>query len=345
MLKKLLHFYLLFLSLFGCNNSNKTSPAKAFYYWKTTFTLSPAEQTQLQELGIGKLYVRYFDVDWNESVKEARPVSPIRFKTPFPTSIALIPTVYITNRTLQLLPENQVTALGDNILTKIRQLNKKGKSTSVTEIQLDCDWTESTRTPYFNLVSYLEKKLNSEHINLSVTIRLHQVKYAHTTGIPPADRGMLMFYNMGNLKNLNTGNSIYNPTDAAKYFVNFERYPLKLDVVLPAFSWAVIFRDQQAVGLVNNVQPGDFNDTTAFEKLPNNQVRVKKLQFKMPHYLFPNDVLKLEETDPKVTLQAARQLKPELPNKPETVAIYHWDTHLPSLYEKADLEAIFNTFQ
>ena len=78
---------------------------------------------------------------------------------------------------------------------------------------------------------------------LSATIRLHQVKYYKQAGIPPVDRGMLMFYNMGKLNALTAENSIYNSNDAAGYIETVDDYPLKLDLALPAFSWAVHFRN------------------------------------------------------------------------------------------------------
>ncbi len=75
---------------------------------------------------------------------------------------------------------------------------------------------------------------------LSATIRLHQVKYFETTGVPPVKSGMLMFYNTGDLENPSEENSILNIETAELYLSGLEDYPMQLDIVLPLFSWAVV---------------------------------------------------------------------------------------------------------
>src|SRR5689334_20377926 len=39
---------------------------RAFYYWKTTFRLSPAEEQALADLHVSRIYLRAFDIVWND---------------------------------------------------------------------------------------------------------------------------------------------------------------------------------------------------------------------------------------------------------------------------------------
>ena len=70
------------------------------------------------------------------------------------------------------------------------------------EIQLDCDWNSSTQKKYFNLIEEMKLYPTWENIVWSATIRLHQLKYPKQTGVPPVNKGVLMFYNMGNFLQL-----------------------------------------------------------------------------------------------------------------------------------------------
>jgi len=54
--------------------------------------------------------------------------------------------------------------------------------------------------------------------------------------VPPVDKGLLMFYNMGKISpDLNARNSIYNRADAEAYLESLPNYRLSLDVALPVF--------------------------------------------------------------------------------------------------------------
>jgi hypothetical protein len=51
--------------LFACHSRADSPPARrAFYYWRTTFSLSDVERRAIADLGVTRLYVRAFDVVW-----------------------------------------------------------------------------------------------------------------------------------------------------------------------------------------------------------------------------------------------------------------------------------------
>src|SRR5690606_32452956 len=141
-------------------------------------------------------------------------------------------------------------------------------------------------------------------VRLSATIRLHQYKFPDKTGVPPVERGMLMFYNTGDIENPEAGNSIFQTDDARKYLVGApENYPLPLDLALPVFSWALVFRDGELWKIIPEMPDHELADTMRFEAIRNPQsvirnlpsiFRIRKGTFIAGHYLRPGDLLKVE---------------------------------------------------
>jgi hypothetical protein len=65
------------------------------------------------------------------------------------------------------------------------------------------------------------------------------VKYRERTGVPPVDRGMLMFYNMGRFSADPEARAIFDLESARRYLARISSYPLPLDLALPMWSWTV----------------------------------------------------------------------------------------------------------
>lgn len=109
------------------------------------------------------------------------------------------------------------------------------------EVQFDCDWTAGTRAHYFAFLRESKRLFAGQRV--SSTIRLYQYKYPVKAGVPPVDRGMLMCYNAGNIKDPETVNSIFDRREIMRYLEDQHVYPLALDYALPVFEWAVLYRD------------------------------------------------------------------------------------------------------
>ncbi len=207
----------------------------SYYYWKTVYKTSDIPSEKLA--GLQQLYVRVFDVDQVDG--KARPVSVLQFKEQ-PT-LPLVPVIYITNRTLEGLQAAEL----DTLAKQITQLTKR-LIPVFSELQLDCDWTLGTKSTYFELIRKVRQQLDPQVV-LSATIRLHQLKFASTTGIPPVDRGTLMLYNMSKLRDYKTNNSIFDPKVVESYLNTVKHYPLPLDLGLPKFQQLVLFHNRQYV--------------------------------------------------------------------------------------------------
>jgi hypothetical protein len=171
---------------------------RGFYYWRTSFSLSPREKAILSGLSTAKLYLRFFDIAWSPSLGRALPQARCEWRDSVPVGIAVVPVVYFANAVFRNLRPPDVDTLAVSVWRETWIIAQRGR-VRFSELQIDCDWTDSTRASFFRCAGLLRRKSAERGIALSATIRLHQVKYFERTGIPPVDRGMLMFYNMGEL--------------------------------------------------------------------------------------------------------------------------------------------------
>jgi hypothetical protein len=334
-------FFLLLLNFESCTAPRAPRQVEtSFYFWRTQFQLNSIEQNYLKSLNVRQLYVRVFDVDWNEYENQAVPIGEIRSNLTHKINLPIIPTVFITNRTMLQLPDNQVISLAEKITQKIFRLSEEITSQKISEIQLDCDWSEKTRAKYFQLLEAINQQVKAQKISLSATIRLHQFKYPQKTGVPPVSCGMLMFYNMGDIDGNNTENSILDLKIAEQYLKNNSIYPLALDVALPIFGWGVLSRRNRVINLLNNLQISDLQDISKYELAKSGQYRVKKSHYLQGIYLYQNDLIRLEGVEQKQLLAAAEQLKKI--NLPPSfrLSFYHLDSKLLSKFSINDIRAI-----
>jgi hypothetical protein len=333
-----------FLFLFSCRQPDHRVVTRSFYYWKTVFDLDSTAQEDLTVQGINRLYMRFFDVVFNEALQGAVPQADIRFQSRLNKAIELVPVIFITNEALIHLPDSLTDSLSSHIITRIRELEKNITSQKIKEVQLDCDWTEQTKEKYFQLLTKIKKGFGEDKPVLSVTIRLHQVKYYSRTGIPPADKGMLMFYNMGRLEDTHTHNSIYDEKTASGYLVNFGSYPLPLDIALPCFSWGVIFNQGHITGLLNNKEKSDLDAEANLERMDETHYRVKKTFQCGGTWLQTGVVIRLEAVDAAECDKAAQQIAPYLKEKNIHVAIFQLKKNQLNNHEKELLDKVYRRF-
>ena len=320
-------------------------PNRAFYYWKTEWSASPNILHNLTQNRIGRLYMRFFDVEWDDIEHTSHPVSPLRFGSPVPAGVEVVPVVYIVNAVFLKIPYEDVEALANHVWDKVRQM-AAGQGLVFQQLQLDCDWSDSSRKNYFHFVDLLNRKLTAGHKSVSATIRLHQVKYAARTGIPPVSRGMLMFYNFGRIQADSTKSSIFNAEDAGRYASYIAAYPLKLDVVLPAFSWSVHSRDGQVLGLLENLAEEDVAAFDGFREVSANAYSASRSFFFRGRYFMSADLLLMDTTTPEITKQAAILAKRGAGwnKRYGTVALFDLDEKHLKKYSGADIESILAQF-
>ena len=292
-----------------------------------------------------RLYVRFFDVGWDERVGRAAPIGTIRFRDTSFRAFVVAPVVFITNETLLHLDTAAVGPLAAHIGGLVSKVQEQNGLSPAGELQLDCDWTVTTRERYFLLLRDIRRWLDDhqqQRCLLSATIRLYPCKYRSAMGVPPVDKGLLMCYNMGDLKDPAARNSILETAELEKYTASLAGYPLPLDVALPIFDWKVLFHRDRYAGLV--------------ESLPASSLRNSAVGFKENTYTFIRDTildryafaagdrLRDEQSELSVIQATAAVVARRLKAPPENVVLFHLDSANLAKYSIHELETVFDRF-
>ncbi len=363
--------FLVFLcALLSCN-SRQMPHQHSFYYWKTTFPAGDSENIdKIEKSGVEHFYIRYMDVDWNDALVMPVPCGQLQTTNCIPfTRDTYTPVVYITNRTFEHITDNWIDSLAlrltqsissitadierkatvqfDSVPTTGRQAEDAFwdslKSTAMakraiacTELQIDCDWTNSTKEKYFRFLRKF-KSLNPGK-TISATVRMYPYKYSQKMGIPPVDRGMLMCYNLGKIKSPGTTNSIFD-LDELRNYLDAEKYPLPLDIALPVFGWQVWFRGGKYKGIVHNIFV-TAGTTVAYKKTGDNSYRILKDTVIGSNYYREGDELRLEIPGEQDLQQAVSIIDRKIPDYGR-LTFFDWNTTSVTKYEKT-IQAIFN---
>jgi hypothetical protein len=327
-------FLLSFLVLCACAAEQKRE--NRFYYWKSQLAFDAPSLDLLNRTDV--LYLRLFDLRWEASRGEIVPTPAIRGSWPTAARIKqVVPTIFITNSSLLHLSPGEVDALASRLLKKIEDVLlglKLPNDLLIQELQLDCDWSAQTKDKYFALLKSLRKQ-SKYFKSLSATIRLHQIKFPDVTGVPPVDRGVLMFYNMGKVNEYDETNSILDLATAEKYLVDMKDYPLDLDLALPLFGWAAQFRGEKLLNLISPIDWAtlEVSGCCRLKEGQRNRYEVVQGTYLGGVYVYEGDELRLEVVSGKLLEQTLAMVLPKMAHRPPALVWYHLDsvclTHLP----------------
>ena len=328
-----MHCILALLILFmmpscGKKNDHISAPTRAngIYYWRTTFEASEAELQFLAAHNVKRLYLRLFDVDMSKrnlgDALSPQPVATIQFRDSANLAQVMqivdecVPTIFITLPALKTM-HWEASEYASKICTRILNMcSYHGFLNKVHEVQIDCDWTESTESQYFHLLDEMRYIMHGHGIQLSATIRLHQLRSA----APPVDKGVLMLYNTGSFKHPDTQNSILSYEDARPYLKKALRYNLHLDYAFPNFGWGIWFRNKTFQAILHQ---RDFTNDTLYEQISDTHFRVIKDHcVEKGYWLQCGDIIRKEVADMAVIEQIKQQL---LFDKQTSVIMYHLD--------------------
>lgn len=312
-MRKLLFFVLIFIiSTAFYYYLNKLNTSYTFYHWKQNHNNTESTEPK---------YIKVMDIAHKGKTK----IHFTKFSTKPKNKI--VPVIYIDN---PVFKHEESEKFAQKIFSLLTEQAKK--NFSYNEVQIDCDWTNNTKEVFFSFLKAF-KKLSQK--KLSTTIRLHQIKYHQKTGVPPVDKGVLMYYNMSNFKDLETKNYILDLNLAKQYHHNFETYPLKLDLALPLYAQATIIRFQSVVGILEGVRQKDLNQY--FKPLKNNHYEVTKTHYFKKRLLYEGDILRIDEVSVNDLKEAVKNLKEVMP-QPQEIIFYRWGNR--EFYKAKDLEEL-----
>ena len=291
------------LGLTLIDSSDTPPPTTSYYHWANTYT---HDDDLLNAYPPGRLYLKWLDIGWHQG--EVR-IHQTQIDT-LP-SVSVTPVVFLDQRVLEQQGTDQlVNVLLDRIPPEQHR-----------SLQMDCDWTGSTRDLYFQLLS----RLKPHYDDLSVTLRLHQVKYAQRTGTPPAHRGVLMYYNMSDIQDPSTKNYVLDNDVGKRYLENFDRYLLPVDLALPLYQQTRVIRQHKLVQLIGSTMLNSEKTTQltgSKNSSANNRYRVTQAHYWQGYYLYQGDELVIDMVTKQDLKLTANLLKPVL--NPREIIYYKW---------------------
>ncbi len=362
--RPLLLLLTIFLFTSCLHHRPKPVVSQAYYFWRTN-DVSYAERKFLKAHGVQKLYVHLLDIDWS-NVYGAVPVAdndPTRMNYEFAAydsfPVRFVPVVFITAKTFERIDSFDIRLLAKRVVRRclpaydaadIAYENRKGygsygSTVRPTEIQFDCDWTQKTAHKYFVFLREVKSLLPSDSIKLSATIRLHQFKYPGKTGVPPVSRGMLMVYNVSDPKQYSQANSIFEKEKAAAYFTSAKKYPLPLDVALPAWSWCIVYRDKKFYQVENALAEEDLQKAAFLKPMGAHFYRVMQDTVYRDLYLRPGDELKAEGSDSTMLAYAASLAQKAVNTDSMTVALFELSQKEFSRYSYESIQKVYASFR
>jgi hypothetical protein len=303
----------------------------SIYYWKTTFKLSDEERKFLAEYQVNRLYLRYFDVYHDFDIQDRTipvPVATLRFLDSIPAYLEVVPTIFIDN---ELYKNCDMTGIDSLLVNRIFKMSETNDVPNIHEIQIDCDWTKTTESDYFNFLRRIRRWLDTT-ITLSATIRLHQLNMP----APPVERGVLMCYNTGGIRNSQTDNSILSANDVALYSKRIKDYALPFDVAYPTFSWAVWFHNGQFQALFRGLT----RDNENLIQKKNNVYTVKNSFYQEGKLLAAGDEIRFENSDFEEILKSKKLVENQLSDY--SIILYHLDNNNLSKYSNDEIKQIYS---
>lgn len=378
MAKRSIYTILILSILISCKQKDYK---KSFCYWNTNFDISHYEDSIAKRMHVNHMYIRYFDVDWDILSEQALPVQTIRIEgdTAF-LSVPFTPCIFITNQVFEQADKKSLDSLASRIKNRILQVNlvavqkyktyinwhqtKEGYYTSggnydkdslekigldkikknFNDVLIDCDWTPQTKEKYFYFLSKIKEVFPEKQ--LSATLRLWQYKYRKENGIPPVDRCLLMCYNLSDIKKHETKNSIATAKDIKPYLID-ENYPLILDIVLPLFSWGVVYQKGSYKGVLPNDDDLDnFIESNSKDKISENVYRINKdYVYSSRLYLRVGDEIRIESISKTEMFTIISLLKEHINlNEDSRISFFSWNTKSIGNYSNETIFKFYEAF-
>lgn len=313
------------LLLISCNeNSNKPY---SFYYWRTNLSLNSTETEALKKASIPYLYTRFFDIEKVNG--KFQPIAIITKDSTFKTDKEIVPVVFIKNEVFYDITLDELDFLAQNVASLIKKKQTEFQFKISQEIQIDCDWTAGTNKQYFHFLERLKEISKKE---ITCTLRLHQVKNSKLSGFPPVSKVYLMCYSTSSPLENSDKNSILDVALLKDYLKNIEKYPLKMDVALPIYSWGIVTNHLGKHKLINALSKQDLENPN-FKKITKNSAKILKDGFYFGSYLNKGFTIKVEEISEKDLTETLQFIDRKL-NDDFSVVYYHLDSRFTGNYEK-----------
>ena len=343
-MKKYLALFLLINLFFSCQKQSKVEQVeRSFYVWGSS-NFDQSVKDKLNKQKIKKLYLKYFEVTYSETMGNLPQDKLNVYGNDFQNidSLQIVPTIFIKNEIFSFNKEKDLDALADNIVFLISKFNKDKLEniTIANEIQIDCDWTKTTREKYFYLLKKI-KELSKKEI--SCTLRLYPFKYPDVMGVPPVDKATLMCYNLIKPLTNKDQNSILDIKELSLYLDKKRDYPIHLDIALPVFNWTQLYQNNQFAGL-KQIEKSQIETFAKLVKPMWYEVQ-KDTTIDWSDYYRVGDQIKYEEVSTATLQQAIQLIKKNIQlDKKTTITLFSLDNGTFNKYKDEEISSFYDSF-
>lgn len=325
-MNKAITLLIFLLITIGCNNV-ETKNEYGFYFWRTKLSLTNTEQQILDNSSVPNLYTRFFDVTKTNGVFSEVGIITVDHNLSFSKNI--VPVIFITNETWIGIKPEEIILLANKINTRIKIIQAQNNLTLGNEIQIDSDWTETTKKDYFKFLTILKNVSGKE---ITCTLRLHQVKDKVTMGVPPVNKMYLMCYATSSPITERSKNSILDIGTLKSYLKNINNYPIKLDIALPIYSWGIVTNHVGKKKLINALTNDELLKNPNFTKNTDGNFLVVNDHFFSGMYLNKGFTIKIEEISEKELLESITFIQAKI-DYPFHIIYYHLDDRFTKNYK------------
>jgi hypothetical protein len=180
---------------------------------------------------------------------------------------------------------------------------------------------------------------------ITVTLRLWQYKYRTKAGIPPAERCLLMCYNMQMANEYDAENSIGSLDELEKYIIE-KKYPLQLDIAFPVFSWAILFRNQRFIGFLGeDAKNIAVDNPEEYEELSPNRYRLLTDQVIEPYFARRGDEIRIEMVSlPELEKMTGFLKKKVSLERSSRITLFSWNKQDIQTYGTNEIKELYTVF-
>lgn len=310
----------------------------AVYFWRSRLQLSSGERAFLREHDVRCVYLKFFDVDLVEG--EPRPVATLRFSDSLPAGMRIVPVVFITEPCLKAGPDS----LAARVVRRVGQMAESNQLAGIDELQIDCDWLPASRERYFDMLTAARRLLAERGWKLSVTVRLHQLQQPP----PPADYGVLMVYNTGDMRRRTSHNPILDSRDVKPYLSHLAAYPLPLCAAYPNYRWQLLFNGDELKGVLYDE---NLRDSLVYAPADAGDTLFNVVQARTLHgantvgydiHISPGEQVRVWLPSEAEVQGVARELEARRPGINRRVVVYHLDENSINNYPSSHYETLYH---
>lgn len=117
------------------------------------------------------------------------------------------------------------------------------------------------------------------------------------------------------------------------------KYALPLDFAYPTFSWGVLFRNGQYIGLLHTTY---YHDKSLYSINENGIVTVREDHILEGHSLCRGDNIRLECPSPSNIKEAADYVAKAFPESEHSIILYHLDSKNLSIFSSDEIAYIYS---